>query len=157
MSKHWTHLLIHHTVTAPTATVDDIRRMHKARGFADIGYHFLLARDAAGRGHLKPGRPDYKSGAHAGAPSETKDHQAWNSFALGLSVVGTFHPGLPNSERMTPQLYQDLVGAVVHLCRKYNIPPANIRYHRDVKQTACPGDWFPDKAKLITDVAQALG
>jgi hypothetical protein len=151
----WTHLLIHHTVTGPQETVATIRAMHRKRGFNTIGYHYLLERDQAGRGHLKTGRPDTRSGAHAGAPKDTFDHKPWNSFAIGLSVVGCFHPGFAVSERMTEPLYQDVLGAAVHLCKKYGIPADHVKFHREVKATACPGDYFP-MARLRADIRKAL-
>ena len=53
-------------------------------------------------------------------------------------------------------LYGDLVGAVAHLCQRYRIPPDHITYHREVKATACPGNWFPPKAQRIADVKARL-
>ena len=45
---------------------DDIRRWHLQRGFADIGYHFVIALD----GTVEPGRPlDMTS---AGRPADTR-------------------------------------------------------------------------------------
>lgn len=134
----WTHIMVHHTVTGPEAKVADIDAMHRARGFDCIGYHFLVERGPGDHGILKAGRPTSRSGAHC-------DVDGWNSKAIGISVVGTFHPGEPHSERLTTDrpLYQDIVGAICHLCNKYGIPADHVLGHRDVKQTACPGDWFP--------------
>jgi N-acetyl-anhydromuramyl-L-alanine amidase AmpD len=155
---HWTHLIVHHTVTGPDATVADIDALHAARGFrytapggrgGHVGYHYLIQRDKAGKGYLKAARPDTIAGAHA---------PGYNTRGIGLSVIGTFHPGYAASERLTPddQLYADILGAVVHLCRKYGIPAKNVLGHCDTKATACPGDWFP-LAALKRDVAAALG
>jgi hypothetical protein len=154
----WTHILVHHTESAPTATVEQITAWHKARGFATIGYHYLLKRDAKGTPHLLAARSDKQSGAHAGGPKQTKDGRPWNSFALGLSVVGSFHPGHAFSEHLAPgtALYGGLVEALAHLCIKYGIDSANIFYHRDVKSTDCPGDWFVDRATLRRDVHTAI-
>jgi N-acetylmuramoyl-L-alanine amidase len=149
----FTHLLIHHSVTSPAATVSDLRAMHLARGFQDIGYHYVIERAAPDytRGHLKAARKTTLAGAHAGV-------SGWNAKALGLCVVGTFHPGLPHSEGLPPEspLYGDVLAAVLHVCRKFRIPAAHVLGHRDVKATACPGEWFP-LAALKRDVAAALG
>ena len=146
----WTHLLVHHAVTAPGATVADLRAMHLARGFKDIGYHYVVQRAAPDytRGHLKAARPTTLAGAHAGAAG-------WNSKAIGLCVVGTFHPGLPHSDGMGDQLYRDVLDAVERVCRKHNIPAGNVKGHREVKATACPGDWFP-LDRLKADLAERL-
>lgn len=158
MARRWTHLLVHHTAGDPRLTVEQIRQEHiRNRKFSDIGYHYVLARPGGGQqGFLKVGRPDTQSGAHAGGPKQTKDGRAWNSFALGLSVPGYFHPGNPHSEHMDEELYRDLLAAVLHLMQKYHIPAENLRGHREVKATACPGDWFP-LDRLKADVKQRLG
>lgn len=143
----WTHLMIHHSAGPAGQTVDAIRRYHVgARGWSDIGYHYLVQRDGAGRGHLKGGRPASKNGAHAGSLK-------WNGCALGLCVIGTFQPG---GEAMKDALYQDVLAAVLHVMKLHGIPPANLLAHRDVKATSCPGAWFP-MAKLRADVTKALG
>jgi len=157
MARRWTHLLIHHSVTAPGATVADIYRLHRARGFDGIGYHYVLQRSRSedfARGHLKVGRADDRTGAHAGA---TRDKKPWNRFALGLCVIGTFHRGLPHSERIEEgsAIYEDIVAAVCHLCQKYHSPAGKVLGHRDVKATACPGDLFP-LAEVKRDVAARL-
>ncbi len=41
-------------------TVDQIRQMHIARGFTDIGYHWYITRD----GKIHKGRDEAKIGAH---------------------------------------------------------------------------------------------
>ena len=41
-------------------TVEQIRKMHLARGFSDIGYHYVIYRD----GSIHKGRDEAKSGAH---------------------------------------------------------------------------------------------
>lgn len=143
--KKWQYLMLHHTATGPNETVESIRAMHLKRGFNDIGYHYLIVRKD-GKGYLKSGRPDTKAGAHC---------PGWNSKALGLSVVGYFHPGNKLSEVMSEALYQYVLAAVCHLCKKYNIPASRLLAHREKKATACPGDWFAF-ARLKCDVERAL-
>ena len=50
-------IVIHCSATRATQryTVDDCRRDHRARGFADIGYHYYITRD----GVVHAGRPLY--------------------------------------------------------------------------------------------------
>jgi len=55
--------------------VSQIRAWHKARGFSDVGYHFVVKRD----GTISPGRSLFLDGAH------TKGH----NDALGVCLVGT--------------------------------------------------------------------
>lgn len=52
-----------------------IREWHLARGFSDIGYHFVIWRD----GHIETGRPLERIGAHA---------RGHNSDSIGVCLVG---------------------------------------------------------------------
>jgi len=49
-------IVIHYSATYADQTVtrDDIDRMHRERGFREIGYHWFIRRD----GTLEEGRPD---------------------------------------------------------------------------------------------------
>ena len=54
--------IVHCTATPegrPT-TVEDIRSWHKARGWSDIGYHYVIYLD----GSVHEGRPVERMGAH---------------------------------------------------------------------------------------------
>ena len=55
-------LVIHTAATRPSMDigVKEIRRWHKKRGFADIGYHYVIRRD----GRVEKGRADTRQGAH---------------------------------------------------------------------------------------------
>ena len=66
-------IVIHCSATRATQryTVDDCRRDHRARGFADIGYHYYITRD----GVVHAGRPLYMVGAHA---------TGYNAYSIGI-------------------------------------------------------------------------
>ena len=70
-------IVIHCSATRATQryTVDDCRRDHRARGFADIGYHYYITRD----GVVHAGRPLYQVGAHA---------TGYNSHSIGICYEG---------------------------------------------------------------------
>ena len=55
--------------------VDEIRRWHLARGWRDIGYHFVITRDAA----IQHGRDRDEIGAHAIG----RNHES-----IGICLVG---------------------------------------------------------------------
>lgn len=67
---HWTANFIDQDITA-----EDVNRVHIARGFDEIGYHFLILRD----GSLQIGRNINKPGAHA---------LRRNEYSIGISFVG---------------------------------------------------------------------
>ncbi|MFQ6928910.1 MAG: N-acetylmuramoyl-L-alanine amidase [Parabacteroides merdae] len=60
--------------------VEALRASHKARGFADIGYHFYITRD----GYLHRCRPVNQIGAHAAG---------WNDRSIGICYEGGLDRG----------------------------------------------------------------
>ncbi len=70
-----TKVVIHHTATAKTTTVECIRRYHvENKGWRDIGYHFLIRYD----GKVFTGRPIEMKGAHA----RGRNHY------IGIALIG---------------------------------------------------------------------
>jgi N-acetylmuramoyl-L-alanine amidase len=71
------HIAVHCSATRPTALmgVRDIHRMHVERGFACIGYHYVIKRD----GTIERGRPEDKMGAHV---------EGHNRDSLGVCLIG---------------------------------------------------------------------
>jgi N-acetyl-anhydromuramyl-L-alanine amidase AmpD len=119
-----TFLVVHHTASPKTTTVEQIRKWHKERGFSDIGYHAVIYGD----GSLHRGRPEDKIGAHAlGA----------NTGSLGVSVCGNFE-----TDALGDKQFRRLVRVLAYWCSKYGIGVKRIYGHRDVgtTKTACPGN-----------------
>ena len=75
--RHIDLIVIHCSATRATQryTVDDCRRDHRARGFADIGYHYYITRD----GVVHAGRPLHIVGAHA---------TGYNAHSIGICYEG---------------------------------------------------------------------
>ena len=63
-----TEIIIHCSATpeGKDFTVDDIRRWHLARKFADIGYHYVIYRD----GSVHKGRAEKNAQGHTHATTE---------------------------------------------------------------------------------------
>jgi N-acetylmuramoyl-L-alanine amidase len=136
-------ITVHHTAEpAETYTLAeskremrDLQRMHQeGKGWADIGYHFLI--DQAGR--VIEGRSLSVQGAHAG-------NSSLNRGNLGICLLGNFvaQPDrgsdyalaqLPTSEQMSA-----LNKLVRQMQSRYQIADSEIWAHMDLKQTACPG------------------
>jgi len=70
-------LIVHCSATPPDMDigVEEIRAWHKARGWSDIGYHFVIRRD----GVTETGRPAQVVGAHA---------RGHNKRSIGICLVG---------------------------------------------------------------------
>ena len=141
--RKWTHILIHHAAMrdTPKRETDRIRAIHKnERGWADIGYHWLV--ELVGEEYVAVmGRPETMQGAHC---------PGMNTKALGVCLVGNFE------EAPLPEAQLGAAAALVaRLCQKYGIPSENIHRHRDHRQTLCPGKHF-DLAKFQERVRAAL-
>lgn len=139
-SRTITEIIVHcsDTPEGRNQTVDDIRAWHKARGFADIGYHYVVYRD----GSVVEGRDINLIGAHC---------TGHNSYSIGVCYVGgcegehkngkivpkTDEHGnhIPKDTRTLAQK-ASLINLLKDLRRLY--PYAKIRGHRDFANKACP-------------------
>lgn len=106
----------------------EIRQWHKARGWKDIGYHYVIRRD----GTVETGRkPDDSIGAHVAGH---------NSNTLGICLVGGLANAAPYKpeNNFTPTQWTALKALLTKLLKKY--PGGKIRGHRDFKGVtkACP-------------------
>jgi len=134
MGRIW-RVTVHHSAnyfrdTSPAAAAVQIRQIQREhmveRGFADIGYHYLI--DPSGR--IWEGRDLHWQGAHARG-----DHNKGN---VGICVLGDFVRG---SHGQTPTEAQEralaaLLNQAMHV---WSIPVEQIHTHRDFVQTECPG------------------
>lgn len=124
-------ITVHHTAELPamstrtdTELVKGVQRFHQDdRGWADIGYHYLIGRD----GRVYQGRELQIQGAHAGG-----GHNVEN---LGVSVIGDFSDGLP-ADAMLATLERFLRNQM----RIHKVAHDQLFGHREFKPTACPGD-----------------
>lgn len=121
-----TELIVHCSATPAgrDVTASDIRRWHKEeRGFADIGYHFVVRLD----GRVECGRPLAVVGAHC---------RGHNSRSVGVCYVGGIgSDGCPADTRTRVQR-EALSGLLTALRRRF--PGASIHGHRDFAPKACP-------------------
>ena len=112
-------IVIHCSATRATQryTVDDCRRDHRARGFADIGYHYYITRD----GVVHAGRALYQVGAHA---------TGYNQHSIGICYEGGLDiRGRPCDTR-TPEQKKTLCKLIERLREDY--PEAKVVGHRDL-------------------------
>ena len=105
-------------------TVADIKRWHLARGFSDIGYHYVIYRD----GSIHTGRDESIIGAHC---------TGHNTNSIGVCYIGgCVSNGKTPKDTRTTQQKQSLVKLLKELKTKY--PQASIHSHRDFANKACP-------------------
>jgi hypothetical protein len=120
------YLVIHHTVTKHEATPDDIAALHKARGWAGIGYHFVITKD---------GMVHYVGDVGmARANVLNKNH-----LVIGIALVGDFTKHNPSDEQII---------SAHELCKffLFSAPPwtningwEDVVGHKELQSTACPG------------------
>ncbi len=123
-------IVVHHTATPRTTTVESIRRHHTVvNGWSDVGYHYLID----GSGTIRFGRPEWRQGAHV---------RGHNGDSIGVAVIGNFHRDpecLGIQEAGLDSLLQDLL---------YRYPNAKVLGHCDLANTFCPGSslrmWLND-------------
>lgn len=125
-------IIVHYTATprGEDYTNEQIRQWHLARGFSDIGYHYVIGLD----GEIRPGRPEAIAGAHC---------TGHNAISIGVSYVG----GCPERtvkgwqniglDTRTPQQKAALLKLLRELKRRY--PKATVHSHNEFANKPCPG------------------
>lgn len=108
-------LIIHCSDTTETMDigVTEIREWHVARGWIDVGYHYVIRRN----GVIEKGRPERRPGAHV---------RGANEISLGICMVG----GKDGENNFTTCQWASLRDLIVEL--KYCYPLAGVIGHRDV-------------------------
>lgn len=119
--------IIIHCADTPEGRDDraaDIRRWHKAKGWDDIGYHYVIDLD----GTIEPGRPIEKAGAHC---------VGYNANSIGVCYIGgaDAQTRKPKDTRTQAQKAA-LLSLLKYLVAKY--PGAKIYGHRDFSAKPCP-------------------
>ena len=102
----------------------DIDKMHKERGFAMIGYHFVIDLD----GTIETGRPLSRDGAHCNTAGTSG--RAYNKHSIGIVYVGGLDRNGNPKDTRTPTQKKALLNLVYSLLDAY----PNIREiigHRD--------------------------
>ena len=128
--NYWTkrkinEIIIHCSATreGQPVTVADIKKWHLQRGFADIGYHFVIYAD----GSLHNGRPINKAGAHC---------TGHNANSIGICYVG----GLDKSGKAKDTRTEAQKAALSSLLKRLKslYPLATIHGHREFANKDCP-------------------
>ncbi len=128
-------IIIHCTATPQgrEVTIDELRRWHRQRGFADVGYHYLVHLD----GTVEAGRPLAKAGAHC---------LGHNAHSIGIAYAGGCRSdGTTPADTRTPAQRTALQKLTLQLLRQY--PGAGVHGHNDYAAKACPS--FSVKKELF--------
>lgn len=118
---NWKKIIVHCSATPngdARFTVDDYRKWHKAKGWRDVGYNYVVETD----GTLSKGRSEDGSGAHT---------QGQNSVALGICQTGT--------DKFSSAQFKTLRTQIRAWMEKYSIPLTEIYGHYQFAPKTCPG------------------
>ena len=119
MRERTDYIVIHTAATPPSMDIGakEIREWHLARGWSDIGYHWVIRRN----GTVEPGRPVDAVGAHA---------KGFNKTSVGICLVGGLNAdGEPDCNYTWVQ-WPELEALVIKMKAKY--PDAAVLGHRDL-------------------------
>lgn len=122
--RHINKIIIHCTATEENRAVSvaDVDRWHRARGFASIGYHFLVAQD----GTVTEGRSIDVPGAHC---------RGHNDCSIGICYAGGLRSCKPTDTR-TPEQRHALAQLIETMSKRF--PRATIHGHREFAAKECP-------------------
>ena len=130
-ARPWTWIVIHHSATS-TGGAAAFDRMHRGKGWDELGYHFVIGNGTqSGNGQVEVG-PRWSVQKH-GAHCKTPDNQ-YNEKGIGICLVGNFDVARPSPEQMAA-----LSKLVAHLMKTYRISPDRVVGHGEAKATDCPG------------------
>jgi len=103
--------------------VNEIREWHRARGFHDIGYHFVVVPD----GSIQEGRPTHVQGAHVENENENN---------LGICLVG--------KDKFTSCQFESLRHLLNDLTNRFGINKGNIYCHYQFDSARAQGKTCPN-------------
>lgn len=137
ISENIKYLVVHCALSRPSDDwdIEDIRRVHKERGFEDVGYHFFIKRD----GTVQLGRPLNVQGAHV---------KGYNDESIGVCLAGGLVSG--GKPQISPAAFNYSLAQIcalkVQIAQlKTQFPNAEVVGHRDLdKQRTCPGFDVPE-------------
>mgnify|MGYP001137584974 CR=1 FL=1 len=136
-------LIIHCSATKPSQDIGaaEIRKWHLDRGFADIGYHYVIRRD----GKVERGRKEERAGAHC---------EGWNARSLGVCLVGGVNDKGQPEDNFTPEQWSALDGLVRDILKRHPTIKRVIGHRDTGARKACPS--FDVRTKF-TELGIPLG
>ena len=131
-------IIIHCTATPEgrEVTVEELRRWHRAKGWADVGYHYVIYLD----GSVHEGRPVWQSGAH------TSGH---NAHSIGVCYVGGCDAKMQPKDTRTALQKASMLNLLKKLLTLY--PGATLHGHREYAAKACPSFDVKEEYKELTN------
>lgn len=118
-----TEMIVLHHAASKSCSAQQVHQWHLNNGWSGIGYNFFIRKD----GQIYRGRPEDVIGAHA---------TNYNSKSIGVCFEGDY-----TTQTMPKAQLEAGKELVAYLKDKYKI--TNVKAHRDLMATSCPGVKFP--------------
>lgn len=117
-SKLTQFIAVHCSATKATQDIGvvEIDQMHKQRGFACVGYHYVIRRN----GTIERGRPINTVGAHV---------EGYNSVSIGICMIGGLNAKGKGENNFTQAQFESLRELITYL--KMANQKAVVKGHRD--------------------------
>jgi len=132
--REWTWIVVHHSATE-VGGASRFDRDHKAKGWDELGYHFVIGNGSDtpdGAIEVGPRWPIQKHGAHAKTPDNK-----YNEHGIGICLVGNMDNHPPTQKQLA-----SLTRLAAYLADTYHIRQSDIIGHKMTgKQTDCPGKY----------------
>lgn len=150
--RQWSYVVIHHSAT-PSGNAAIFDREHRAKGWDELGYHFVIDNGRGGPdGKIEVGSRwiEQKQGAHTGSTPD----DAYNEHGIGICLVGDFSHSSPSKAQLA-----SLAKLVRQLMAVNNIEPQNVIGHREAPgaRTLCPGRWLDSFRTSLFGLAADAG
>ena len=110
-------IFVHCTASKQTATVDDIKREFKNKGWKNPGYHYLI--DANGEIHQLLDEEGISNGVHG-----------YNQTSINVAYIGGIDEKGKGIDNRTDEQKKSLKSLISKLKEKY--PNAEVLGHRDI-------------------------
>ncbi len=123
-----THIILHCSATPEGRDVSaaDIDRWHRLRGFAGIGYHYVIRLD----GTVEKGRALSIAGAHC---------RGHNADSIGICYIGGLGAdGKSPRDTRTKAQRAAMLAIVRTLLSTYRLPLSAVHGHNEYAPKACP-------------------
>lgn len=145
-------IVIHWTASGKDTTVNQIRGWHKKQGWRDIGYHRVILYPNEKLINIewfdlvKQGR-QLDNDLFFTASEEGAHAKGFNKNHIGIVVVGNTNYKIHDLQK------EALINTCDIFLKRYQLEKKDIKLHREVNPTACPGD---EIANLITNYKKGV-